>query len=163
MDAARSSPAPLDPLVCPVHAPGVPTFRMLVGKEECTGQTSFGVDPISQGIANGDCLHSSSLIRLMLGLSKPGDLVVDLGAHIGLFTLTAAAAGRRVLAIEASRRNHSLLKGSVELNGFQDKVELLHAAVSNQPGELLFQELGPYGGVVAGSTCRQSGVPTPAI
>lgn len=80
----------------------------------------------------------------MLALTKPGQLIVDLGAHVGQFSLTAVAAKRRVLAVEASSRNHALLQAAVAANGFSG-LELIRAAVSNSTGELRFNEAGPYG------------------
>ena len=71
MDAARSSAAPLDPLVCPVYAPGVPTFSMLVGKEECTGQTSFGGSAV-----NPESMQTSKNIgAAAFTLLRPGDWI----------------------------------------------------------------------------------------
>ena len=54
-------------------------------------------------------------------------VVVDLGAHIGCFTLLAARAGHRVLAVEPSPANFSILRRNVQRNGVED-VELAQAA-----------------------------------
>jgi FkbM family methyltransferase len=76
-------------------------------------------------------------------LPEPGR-VVDLGAHIGTFTLYAAALGHEVAAVDASARNVALLRQSVAANAFR-RVHVVHAAVSDAPGELRFTEFGPYG------------------
>ena len=58
-------------------------------------------------------------------------LVVDVGAHIGWFTLLAASYGCRVLAFEPQPHAHPFLNASVVLNGFQRRVRALRAAVSD--------------------------------
>ena len=70
------------------------------------------------------------LAELALG---PGDLVVDVGAQIGSFTLLAAATGARVLAVEPSPLNVERLRASVARNGFGDRVRVREAAVT-RPG-----------------------------
>ena len=52
--------------------------------------------------------------------------------------------GRKVLAVEASPRNFSLLDASRIENGFSN-LSLVHAAISDRPGELSFMPCGPYG------------------
>src|SRR5262249_10943151 len=105
---------------------------------------------------------SRPLLELMLGFVRPGDVVLDLGAHIGTFTLTAAAAGCRVVAFEASARNVDLLRASVAQNGFRDRVEGGHAAVSSANGTVSFSSWGPWGHVATGQTGLAS-TPVPAV
>src|SRR5262249_59056608 len=149
-------------VACRVRVAGAPAFEVLLGADEIAGATPFGVDPISRGLQGG-VVHDAALLRLMLALTRPGQTVVDLGAHVGLFTLTAASAGRQVLAVEASRRNVELLRGSVERNGFGGLVEAVHAAVSNRAGTLAFIEAGAYGqGPAGGRPGAGGGAPPPA-
>src|SRR5713101_962584 len=49
-----------------------------------------------------------------------GDVVVDAGAHIGLYTLRAAAKAATVVAIEPDPSNRSLLERNIRLNGFSN-------------------------------------------
>src|SRR5947209_2183069 len=84
------------------------TFEILVGSSEADGQAPFGTDPLSQAYLQGGEPPNAALLRLMLALVRPGQTVLDLGAHIGTFTLTATAAGCRVVAIEASPGNARL-------------------------------------------------------
>src|SRR5687767_622988 len=63
-------------------------------------------------------IHEWDLISRFLPSS--GGRFLDLGAHLGSFTLTAAACGHEVLAVDASRVNASLLKASAELNRFRN-------------------------------------------
>ncbi|MEW5986234.1 MAG: FkbM family methyltransferase [Chloroflexota bacterium] len=69
---------------------------------------------------------------------KPGQTVLDVGANIGLFTITMAAlvgSTGKVFAFESLERNAELLERSVVENGFQDQVVVERAAVSEQPGQ----------------------------
>lgn len=100
-------------------------------------------DPISLTYAEGAFVNQS-LVHLMLQLTTGGDTVLDLGAHIGTFTLAAAAAGRRVIALEASPANVALVRASIARNGF-DQARVIHAAVSSRPGILEFCPHGPFG------------------
>lgn len=109
-------------------------------------------DALSSAIAEGTYTFSTSF-RALFELMRPGAYVLDLGGHIGTFALTAAALGCRVLTVEASPRNASLLRASIARNGF-DQVTLVCAAVSDRPGTVDFYQAGPYGFVVSGSTDR---------
>src|SRR4051812_22398478 len=79
MGAARPSAAPQDALVCPVRVPGVPPFQVLVGQAEVTGDTIYGVDVISSCLANATRVPNLNMLQLMLGLSRAGELIADLG------------------------------------------------------------------------------------
>ena len=66
-----------------------------------------------------------------------GDVVLDIGAHIGYYTLLFAnlvGEQGKVYAFEPDPDNFALLKQNVELNGYSNVV-LKQAAVSNQKGE----------------------------
>ena len=86
---------------------------------------------------------------LMDALVPPSGRVLDLGAHIGSFSLASAASGRRVLAVEASPRNVELLDVSRRENRF-DGLKVVHAAVSDHNGVVGFIPAGPFGYVAAG-------------
>ncbi|MCI4319973.1 MAG: FkbM family methyltransferase [Thermoplasmata archaeon] len=49
---------------------------------------------------------------------KPGEHVVDVGAHLGLFSLKAAQSGAIVLAIEPNPATSEILVENLRLNGF---------------------------------------------
>jgi FkbM family methyltransferase len=73
---------------------------------------------------------------------KGGDVVVDVGAHWGYYTLLAASlcgAQGRIFAFEPHPRNFSLLTKNMEANGLTNVVAV-QKAVSNRAGkEKLFQ------------------------
>jgi FkbM family methyltransferase len=67
---------------------------------------------------------------------KQGDLVADVGAHTGLTSLLFSRwAGKtgRVIAFEASPKNHAALVRNIQLNQAQN-IEAVHAAVSSERG-----------------------------
>jgi FkbM family methyltransferase len=120
-------------------------------------------DPISRALASGHWPLSGALIELLEASAPRGGRVLDLGTHLGAFTLGAAALGYEVLAVEASPRNAALLQASIERNGFRG-ARLAHAAVSDRPGHLEFFQHGPYGHVAQpGSGLTTISVPALAI
>lgn len=72
---------------------------------------------------------------------EPGACVLDVGAHVGLFTLAAAlrvGPTGRVIAFEAAPATAATLRRHVALNGFEDRVEIVSAAVGDVEGEIPF-------------------------
>ena len=104
-----------------------------------------GDDPLAQIYAQGvyplDVVNS-----LMFALTRPGDAVLDLGSHIGTFSLAAAAVGCEVVAVEASPHNVRLLRASAGRNPHL-RLNVVHAALSDRDGVLQFSPHGPYGHV----------------
>jgi FkbM family methyltransferase len=68
---------------------------------------------------------------------SPGSVVIDVGAHIGRYTLMAARYASKVVSIEPEPSNFSLLKANIELNGFANVVAL-PVALSNSRGTQKF-------------------------
>ena|SRR2546422_5155261 len=64
---------------------------------------------------------------------NPGEIVVDVGAHIGRYTLIAARRGAKVVAVEPEPSNFSVLKENIELNGFSNVIAC-QFALSNTTG-----------------------------
>ena len=62
-----------------------------------------------------------------------GDVVVDAGAHIGLYTLRAATKAATVVAIEPDPSNRSLLERNIRLNGFSNII-VVPKALSSRSG-----------------------------
>lgn len=71
-----------------------------------------------------------------------GDVVLDIGAHVGFYTLLSSVlvgASGRVFAFEPVPRNLLFLKKHLELNGIAN-VTVIEAAVSNRSGVTYFEE-----------------------
>lgn len=85
--------------------------------------------------------------ELALEVAPPDGVILDLGAHLGTFTLAAAASGRRVIAVEASPRNFDLLTRSVRANRVENLVTIVQVAVGDRAGTARFQQEGAWGQV----------------
>jgi FkbM family methyltransferase len=68
---------------------------------------------------------------------KPGEVVVDVGAHIGRYTLIAAKRASRVVSIEPDPSNFAMLESNIRLNNFSNIVPL-RLAISSSPGRRRF-------------------------
>jgi FkbM family methyltransferase len=89
--------------------------------------------------------------ELALGMLEPRAVVLDLGAHLGTFSLAAAARGHRVISVEASPRNAEFLRESARANGFGDEdLLVVHVAVSDKPGTVRFRPEGAWGQITEG-------------
>jgi len=75
---------------------------------------------------------------------------VDIGAHIGCYTVTGAAAigeTGKVYAFEPHPENADLLSRNVSLNGYERRVEIVRKAVFSSTGEaVLGVDAGDTGG-----------------
>jgi len=95
--------------------------------------------------AYGFCEPAS---RAMRSLLRTGDVVIDGGANIGLFTVLAAARvgpEGRVIACEPSSTTMQLLRDNVARNGFEH-VALHEVALAAKPGRLSLQVFAPGSG-----------------
>jgi FkbM family methyltransferase len=71
---------------------------------------------------------------------KPGSVILDVGSHVGFFTLLASVlAGEtgRVVALEPNPRNLSYLKRHVQMNDLKN-VTIIEAAASDRRGAAWF-------------------------
>ena len=80
--------------------------------------------------------YEPSQTQIVKNYVKKGDRVIDVGAHVGYYTLLLSQlvgnAGK-VYAFEPDPKNFELLKKNVEINGFKN-IELIQKAVSNKTG-----------------------------
>ncbi len=81
--------------------------------------------------------YEQNEIRFVLRALKPGDCAIDVGGHIGFFTMQMAAAvgpAGCVYAFEPLDSNGDLLERSIAENGFGERVRFQRAAVGAAPG-----------------------------
>ena len=107
-------------------------------------------------------LYEKEERELFCSLLKPGCTVLDVGAHIGFYTLLAAKRGARVFSVEADPSNAALLRHHVKINGFNDRVSVFEMAATEcarsvplyrhtyNQGESNIIERGQPAGVVKG-------------
>jgi FkbM family methyltransferase len=105
-------------------------------------------------------VHEEFTTKLFKEVVKEGDVVVDLGANLGYFTLLAAKlAGKRgkVYSFEPEPRNYNYLLKNIELNGY-DNVFAIPKAVSDRnakvklyvcPYDSGHHTINQYGGIKA--------------
>jgi FkbM family methyltransferase len=98
---------------------------------------------------NNDSLHLSIYnnwerenfeAETMKKIIKKGDIVLDLGAHIGYYTLILAelvGAEGKVYAFEPDPMNFSLLEKNITVNNFKNVI-LIQKAVSDKVGKVKF-------------------------
>lgn len=76
------------------------------------------------------------------------DTIVDIGAHVGTFTVWAAqrAPRARILAVEPNLETFAFLKANIRDNGLEDRVVAVNSAVGTESGagtlELVEHSLG---------------------
>ena len=115
-------------------------------------RTAFGDDmrlllPASTDVyLTGGKSHESELrlARLLIRELRPGDTFVDVGAHYGYFSLLAARLvgdGGHVFAFEAAPSTHAVLADNARA---RQTIEVVHAAASDRPGRLTFNEFPTY-------------------
>lgn len=82
-------------------------------------------------------LYEPETLQLMRKRLRPGDVMVDVGANCGLYTLVAAqavGASGRIIALEPSPREFERLERNVGLNGLR-QVRCIAAAAADQAGQ----------------------------
>jgi FkbM family methyltransferase len=76
--------------------------------------------------------HEPEVQKAILAVVKPGDIVYDIGSHIGTIALgTARLVGSlgRVVAFDGDPENVERLRGNSARNGLDSQLHVLHAAV----------------------------------
>ncbi len=92
--------------------------------------------------------YEPDLQRALENWIRPGIVVYDVGANIGYLTLLMARCtgdAGRVYAFEGLPENVDRLRINLELNGVQDRVQIVSGAVVDRTGPVQFH-LGPSGG-----------------
>jgi FkbM family methyltransferase len=85
-------------------------------------------------------MHEHDLIEQFC--PKEGDVVVDIGAHIGLYTMISSkriGANGKVFAIEADPRNFEILDRNIKLNNLTNVIPFNYIAYSKEM-ELVLEE-----------------------
>lgn len=87
-------------------------------------------------------LESESFPFAMLRhLVRPGDVVYDAGANLGLYAryLVSTLGAGRVVAFEPVPDNRALLAENLRLGGIEDRVTVMPMALADEDGEAEFQ------------------------
>jgi FkbM family methyltransferase len=103
---------------------------------------------LREGIDRAIYLYGSyepDSVSAFLSLIDPGDVVLDIGSHIGQYALLAAQRAGVVLAFEPNPETRDRLRANVDLNGLSARIQVLPFALSNHTGEAeLWRSDDPY-------------------
>jgi len=80
----------------------------------------------------GDVYPNERLLTLARTFVRPGDSVVDIGAHIGTFAIPMAAGGGKVTAFEPAVKTFALLSRNAIANGVS--LRLINKALGSKAG-----------------------------
>jgi FkbM family methyltransferase len=84
-------------------------------------------------------LHEFADMAFVLHVLRPGDLFVDVGANVGSYTVLATkVCGASSLAIEPDPVTATSLRRNIALNGIENAVEVVEAAVGTTEGRARF-------------------------
>ena len=110
-------------------------------------QVYAGKDPLSVNLRMGVLWHAG-IVRFLLNHVRPGHIFLDIGAHIGLFSVLAGKLTRGkspVVAFEPDSKNFSMLQNNVKGNNVA--VDCRPLAISNNFGEtVLYHDATNAGG-----------------
>lgn len=79
-------------------------------------------------------LHEPALTEHIVDFLSPGDTFIDVGAHLGWFSVLAAARGARVFAFEMQTGLIPLIHESLVLNDCADRVDVIGAGLGSSCG-----------------------------
>lgn len=87
------------------------------------------------GITFATGLHEPREELFALAYLRPGDVAIDVGANIGIYTALMGSTGAHVIAFEPGSRSRSDLARTVALNPGMS-IEVVPAALSDNPGRM---------------------------
>lgn len=110
------------------------------------------VDPLEESVCSHLIAHGeweASTRRVVLGLVNAGDRVLEVGGHVGYYTLgLAQKVGSKgsVTTFEANPRLAALSRRSIRMNGYNDRVEIRQQAVTDVAGDIRFSVSRQFAG-----------------
>ena len=110
-------------------------------------------------LAGRDLHREVGLLRR--GTLEPEDVWLDIGAHIGAFTLRAAKDVKAVIAVEPDEDNFRVLCESIRLSGLKNVLPIKAAIVTDDRTEVTFYAQAPdhIGRLSGGLVPRRNKVP----
>jgi FkbM family methyltransferase len=118
------------------------SLRLLFGRRGVrrivNGSERMRLDPACRSVPTE---YEPDVWRELLSSVRPGDVVADVGANVGLYAVALArrvGATGRVIAYEPDAGNAELLRRNLALNDVEGVVEVREAAVGSERGEIPF-------------------------
>jgi FkbM family methyltransferase len=115
------------------------------------------------GVYTAELNYEPDFWAAALGVVRPGDHVVDVGAFHGVYTMAFARAvgpGGRVLALEPNPLSRRRLEEHLLLNGFADRVIIEDCLAGECTGTQPFDAVGGGDFIAAGKSARRPGAAT---
>jgi len=100
--------------------------------------------------------HEPAVVRALGTRLGPGDLLVDIGAHVGYFSCFAAARGASVIAVEMQATLCDAIRRNAALNGLW-QVHTICAALGREPAMAQLIRLNPAPGMQVQSEKARAG------
>ena len=110
------------------------------------------VDPLEESVCSHLIAHGeweTHVRSVVLGLVQPGDHVLEVGGHVGYYTLGLAqkvGSSGSVTTFEANPRLADLSRRSVRMNGYGGRVDIRQQAVTDVAGSLRFSVSRQFAG-----------------
>jgi FkbM family methyltransferase len=76
--------------------------------------------------------YEEEVLRITTAITRPGDRIIDVGAHMGNHSVYWGLAGRRVIAFEPNAPVNAVLQANVKRNGLGSVVEVRAAALGRE-------------------------------
>lgn len=114
---------------------GVGRFTVDVRGVKLTGDTAAHSHYVRELLDDDRERHVAELFELAV---PAGGLVLDVGAHLGYFSLLAARRGARVIALEPNPHSLPFLRANLRANGVEDRVTVVAKALAGAPGRRVF-------------------------
>lgn len=86
------------------------------------------------------------MLTALAATSDVGDLVIDLGCHVGTFSIGAALMERGVIAVDANPKHVDWVTKSGHINGFKHFV-VINKAITADPRPVKFDPNGLFGAI----------------
>lgn len=110
------------------------------------GHETFLIDPRHRGLFPET--YEPTVCEFLRARVKPGDICLDIGAHVGIYAMCLArwsAPNGRVFAFEPNPDTRAVLESNVRRNPEGERITVVPKGVSDQPGEATFFAAGIEG------------------
>lgn len=114
--------------------------RNLPGRVEIAAGMSVAVRGFAHGmeVKTYMLIHEFHDLAFVAHFLRPGDLFVDVGANVGVYSIAAAVAGADSIAFEPDADTAALLRETVRHNGLGTLINVREVALGSEPGEVSF-------------------------
>ena len=93
-----------------------------------------------------DGIYEYPLIKWCEQYLRPTSTFVDIGAHMGTYSVLLAERCQQVIAFEASKKTYQCLQESVVANQLEEKIEVYNVALGEEAGRMTLRAVSEDGG-----------------